>query len=126
MDKTKSGSGVLTRASAARAMRSQGGFTLIEGLVVVALMAILGGIAVFAVTALTEDADTNACVYERKTILTAMWAAEASGDPLGSYGEYLDSGIKYFEDSGTPAAPVWGPTGEHPGAPGCADSIDNP
>lgn len=108
--------------------RAEGGFTLIEALVVVALMAILGGIAVFAVTALHDDADKNACVYERKTILTAMWAAEARSQPLGDYVSHLASPTpKYFVDTGTPTVPVWGPSGDHPGGgSGCPTSIPNP
>lgn len=106
--------------------RAEGGFTLSEALVVIALLAILGGVAVFAVTALHEDADTNACVYERKTILTAMWAAEAESRPLGDYVDHLSAGNpKYFEDTGTPTVPVWGPSSEHPGAP-CPNTITNP
>lgn len=53
-----------------KAMAGQGGFT-IELLVVVAILAILAGVAVFAVSNLTADADNNACKVEKDTIKTA-------------------------------------------------------
>jgi prepilin-type N-terminal cleavage/methylation domain-containing protein len=65
--------------------RGQGGFTLIELLVVIAILAILAGVAVFAVGNLTEGADENACKIERSTFVTASAAAEAKGDLPSSY-----------------------------------------
>jgi prepilin-type N-terminal cleavage/methylation domain-containing protein len=62
--------------------RGQGGFTLIELLVVVAILAILGGVAVFAVGNLTGEAEESACVIELRTIKTAIEAhrADNNGD----------------------------------------------
>lgn len=105
--------------------RGQGGFTLIEALVVVALMAILGGIAVFAVTALTDDSAEVACVAERRTIETAMWAENNTGNTADTFGDYLSNPPKYFSNSGSPTAPVWGPGTEHPGG-SCPTTIPVP
>jgi prepilin-type N-terminal cleavage/methylation domain-containing protein len=79
----------------------QGGFTLIELLVVVAILAILAGVAIFAVSNLTDDADENACAVERDTIKTAIAAAEATSDAGDDYTDYLDGTPKYFTVSGT-------------------------
>lgn len=105
--------------------RGQGGFTLIEALVVVALMAILGGIAVFAVTQLQQDAEETACISERRTIETAMWAEHNTGNTADTYGDYLSNAPKFFSNSGSPTAPVWGPGTEHPGG-SCPATIPVP
>lgn len=81
--------------------RGQGGFTLIELLVVVAILAILAGVAIFAVNGLTDDADENACAVERDTIKTAIAAAEATSSSTDTYSDYLDGTPKYFTVSGT-------------------------
>jgi prepilin-type N-terminal cleavage/methylation domain-containing protein len=58
-------------------MRGQGGFTLVELLVVVAILAILAGVAVFAVGQLTDDAQDAACEIELRTMKTAAAAYKA-------------------------------------------------
>jgi prepilin-type N-terminal cleavage/methylation domain-containing protein len=103
----------------------QGGFTLIEGLVVIALLAILGGIAVFAVTALAQDADETACVAERRTIEAAMWAAYNTGNAADSYSDYLSNPPKYWTNAGTLTSPSWTVGSEHPGG-GCPAAIPVP
>jgi type IV pilus assembly protein PilA len=87
----------------------QGGFTLIELLVVVAILAILAGVAVFAVGNLTSDADKNACKVEKDTVKTAIAAAAATSDTTDDWEDYIDGGAasaKYFTASGTPLAPT--------------------
>ncbi len=61
------------------ARRGQGGFTLIELLVAVAILAILAGVAVFAVGNLRGSADANACKTEKDTFITANAAAATAG-----------------------------------------------
>ncbi len=60
------------------AMRGQSGFTLVELLVAVAILAILAGVAVFAVGNLTTGAEDAACDTERKTVITAIAAYQAA------------------------------------------------
>jgi prepilin-type N-terminal cleavage/methylation domain-containing protein len=77
----------------------QGGFTLIELLVVIAILAILAGVAVFAVGNLTTDADASACKVERDTVKTALAAANATSDTTDTWATYIDGGAantKYF------------------------------
>lgn len=83
-------------------MRGQGGFTLIELLVVVAILAILAGVAVFAVSNLTEDADKNACKVEKDTIKTAIAAAKATSSTTDVYTQYMDGNPKYWTVGGSP------------------------
>jgi type IV pilus assembly protein PilA len=61
------------------ARRGQGGFTLIELLVAVAILAILAGVAVFAVGSLRDNANVNACKTEKDTFITANSAAATAG-----------------------------------------------
>ena len=85
----------------------QGGFTLIELLVVVAILAILAGVAVFAVGNLTADADKNACLVEKDTVKTAIAAAKATSDTGDTWETYIDGGgstTKYW--TGASGAPV--------------------
>ncbi len=78
--------------------RGQGGFTLIELLVVVAILAILGGVAVFAVGNLTGGSRESACKVEYDSVKTAIAAAEATGDSNDDSADFLDQG---------PAGPVY-------------------
>ena len=64
--------------------RDQGGFTLIELLVVIAILGILAAVVVFAVGNTTDNAQTQACKIERKTIVTAFEAFKATS-PTGTY-----------------------------------------
>jgi len=87
------------------AMRGQSGFTLVELLVAVAILAILAGVAVFAVGSLTDSADTAACDTERSTIQTAIAAAEATPDTTDSVVTYIDGGasaVKYYDITANP------------------------
>ncbi len=92
------------------AMRGQSGFTLVELLVAVAILAILAGVAVFAVGNLTSGAATNACEVERDTLVTAANAAIAKNGVDTAYDDYLDGSLKYWTytptNSGTAAAPA--------------------
>jgi prepilin-type N-terminal cleavage/methylation domain-containing protein len=85
--------------------RGQGGFTLIELLVVVAILAILGGVAVFAVGNLTGDSQESACKVEYDSIKTAIAAAEATAATDRS-DAFLDlSGAPIYWTITTPADP---------------------
>lgn len=119
--------GAVARAagSVAPSTRGQAGFTLIEGLVVIAILAILASIAAFAVNQVSKDSEETACRAERRTIETAMWAAENTGRQNDYFDEYLSNSPKYFSYSGTLAAPVWGPGPEHPGG-ACPATIPVP
>ncbi len=75
------------------AMRGQGGFTLVELLVAVAILAILAGVAVFAVGNLTSQSGVAACRTEGDTLRTAAQSAEVTGDPVSTY---LEGTLKYF------------------------------
>lgn len=79
--------------------RGQGGFTLIELLMVTSIIAILVGVAVFAVGRTRENATKNACHSERLVFETASNAT--SLDPSNDIRSYLqtDQGL-YFEVSG--------------------------
>lgn len=90
--------------------RGQGGFTLIELLVVIAILAILAGVAVFAVGGLTSGGAESACKLEKDTILTAAQASIAKSGTDAGYNTYLDGTPKYWTytptNTGTAAAPV--------------------
>ena len=81
-----------------KAMAGQGGFTLIELLVVVAILAILAGVAVFAVGNLTSDAGISACKTELSTVKTAISASRATSaaDTPSTFLE-APAAMKYFD-----------------------------
>jgi prepilin-type N-terminal cleavage/methylation domain-containing protein len=83
----------------------QGGFTLIELLVVIAILAILAGVAVFAVGNLTDNAGESACKVEKDTFTTANAAAKAKGGTNTPSG-YLDAGSVTVA-SGTVTGKYW-------------------
>jgi prepilin-type N-terminal cleavage/methylation domain-containing protein len=61
----------LARRRAGAAAR-QGGFTLVELLIVVAILGILAGIVTLSLIGLTGTAKTQACTQELTTVQTAM------------------------------------------------------
>ena len=54
------------------------GFTLVELLIVIVILGILATVTVFAVRGITQDAQTNSCSTERRTIETAIEAFNAN------------------------------------------------
>lgn len=62
--------------------KRQGGFTLVELIIVIAIIGILAAIVIFGVANFTESADTAACEAEVATINTAAAAYNAQ---LGAY-----------------------------------------
>ncbi|MEZ5242228.1 MAG: prepilin-type N-terminal cleavage/methylation domain-containing protein [Microthrixaceae bacterium] len=74
----------LRRSTSARAVGGQGGFTLLELLVVVAVLGVLAGVAVVATGALTDAGQEQACATDERTLVTAM---EAHAATTGVYGD---------------------------------------
>lgn len=54
------------------------GFTLVELLIVIVILGILATVTVFAVTGVTDTAETNACQVEEKNLETAVQSYFAS------------------------------------------------
>jgi prepilin-type N-terminal cleavage/methylation domain-containing protein len=90
-----------------KAMAGQGGFTLVELLVVVAILGILAGVAVFAVGNLTSDANANACRIEVRSVKTAVAAfrADSVNNPLARFPTQVSS-LAPFLDAASEAVVV--------------------
>lgn len=57
--------------------RHDPGFTLVEILIVVVILAILSTVTVFAIRGIKDDADNSACATDHKTLETALSTFEA-------------------------------------------------
>lgn len=68
------------RVQGLRNGKADGGFTLIELLIVIIVLGILAGIAVFGVAQFREDAEAAACEADVKTVQTAAEAYFAKND----------------------------------------------
>ncbi len=82
--------------------RDQSGFTLIELLIVIIILGVLAGVAVFAVSAFRGEGASEACKTDEQTIIVAL---EAYNQKNGSYPE--PDGVADAENNN--AADYYGP-----------------
>ena len=71
-----------TKIQKMRQARAEGGFTLVELLIVIVVLGVLAGITVFGVAKFKEDAEIAACDASAKTVTVA---AQAYNAQLASY-----------------------------------------
>ena len=78
-----------------RKQKAEGGFTLIELLIVIVILGILAAIVVFAVGSARDDAETNSCKADQKTVNTAAEAYKAKNKTYpASVGQLVPSFLK--------------------------------
>ena len=64
----------IMETAAATQRRREGGFTLVELLIVIVILGVLSTVAVFAVRGITDKGDTAACQADYKTLETGIEA----------------------------------------------------
>ena len=85
-----------------RAAKSdESGFTLVELLVVVAILGILAGVVVFSVAGIQDNAQTSACKTEASTVKTAEEAYYAKNKTYGTSADLTASGSKLLGSTPT-------------------------
>jgi prepilin-type N-terminal cleavage/methylation domain-containing protein len=86
----------------------EGGFTLVEILVVIAVLAVLAAVVVLRLDHGTDEAARSACATERDVVVTAVRAANLAvqnGETADTPADHLDGATRYFAWSGAPG--VW-------------------
>ncbi len=87
-------------------LRGQGGFTLIEMLVVIALLSIVAGVVVMAMGGITTKANDSACSAERHLIETAIEAYHIDFEAFpATLGDLVSSAPHYLKRE--PPASRW-------------------
>ena len=71
----------IMETAAATPLRREGGFTLVELLIVIVILGVLSTVAVFAVRGITDKGNTAACQADYKTLETGIEAYIAQGAP---------------------------------------------
>jgi prepilin-type N-terminal cleavage/methylation domain-containing protein len=82
-----------------RTRTGQGGFTLLELLVVIAVLGALSGVAVMGVNAFDDQAQGAACAADARAIATAQEAAKLAGGAYLDEATLVSSG--YLDDAST-------------------------
>ncbi len=77
--------------AAAEKQRSEGGFTLVELLVVIVIIGILSAVAVFAVSGITSRGQATACEADRNVVQVAQEAYFAQEEEYAASVEVLAS-----------------------------------
>ena len=78
----------------------EGGFTLVELLVVIVILGILAAIVVFAVGGITDKGQSSSCKADKATLEAAEEAYFAS-QTVGSYGTMTDLVPKFLHETST-------------------------
>ena len=88
------------------------GFTLVELLIVIVILGILAAVTVFAVRGITNEAQTNSCATERRTIETAVEAFNANNQADATV--TADLVPDYLKDDPFEGSRTWDGTGVEP------------
>jgi prepilin-type N-terminal cleavage/methylation domain-containing protein len=83
--------------------KDQGGFTLIELMIVIVILGILAGVVIFSVNGITDRGTTAACKTDLKTVAVAV---EAFNAKTGGYPGTLDPALTTTPNQFLRAQPV--------------------
>jgi general secretion pathway protein G len=90
---------MLTKLRAAAGEES--GFTLVELLIVIAIMGVLAGVVVFSVAGITDSSQTSACKAEASTVKSAEEAYYVKNKAYGAASDLTSSPNKLLGSSPT-------------------------
>ena len=99
-------------------LKNKKGFTLVELMVVVAILGILVAVAVPVYNSVTDRAVKNTCAANLRTIDSAIMQAETNGDTASAMSDLED----YLQDAATLECPEGGVYTITDGKPTCPNS----